>query len=203
MKKRALLFLCAVLALAGCKKTIVPEISLDERTAVLSCDGETSVVALSCNCTWTATSTSEDVTIDPAEGEGDASVRITVPANNTGVTRSIKATFTAKGTEKTATAKYVITQDAKPFVSFTTTSATVPANGGVLRIVLESNAEWVISADSDFLEITPKEGSYTQTISIEVLSCIYTGPENYIITASLKNDPSVKSIFTITLTEPV
>ena len=203
MKKRVLLFLCAALALCGCKKTIVPEISLDPRTSVLSPDGETAVTALACNCTWTAATSLDEVTVDPAEGEGDASVRITVPANNTGETRTVRVTFTAKGTEKTATAKYVVTQDAKPFVSFQTASATVPASGAVLRVVLESNAEWVLSADSDFLEITPKEGSCTQTISIDVWSCIYTGPEDYIITASLKNDPSVKSSFTITLTEPL
>ena len=203
MKKRALLFLCAVLALAGCKKTVVPEISLTPRNTVLSPDGETAVTAVTCNCTWTAVSSVEGVTVDPAEGEGDASVRITVPANNTGAIRTLRVTFTAQGTEKTATAKYVGTQDARPFVNFPTASATVPANGGVLRIVLESNAEWALSADSDCLEITPKEGSCTQTILIEVWSGIYTGPEDYIVTASLKNDPSVKSTFTITITEPV
>ena len=198
MKHSAYILLCLALAFAGCTKTVTPEISLSERTPILSPNGETAVVQVSCNCTWTASTDLDKVTIDPQEGEGDASVRITVPANKTGAIRSIRVTFTAKGTEKTATAKYIITQDAQPFIIFPTSTGTIGAGEGGLRVVLESNRAWTASVSNTGITVSPAEGSYTQTLSMNVPANTTGAPVVHTVTVSLKDDPAVKTVFTLT-----
>ena len=192
------LLFCAALALFGCKKTITPEISLSERTINLSPDGGTAVTEVTCNCNWTTTSDLETVVIDPVEGDGDATVRMTVPANNTGAIRTVRVTFTAHGTEKTATAKFVFTQDALPFVSFPIATGTIGAEGGGLRVVLESNAEWTTTVSGTGITVAPASESYTQTLSVTVPANTTGAPVVHTITAALKNDASVKSVFTLT-----
>ena len=198
MKKRARILFCVALAFFGCTKTITPEISLSERTAVLSPDGATAVTEVTCNCNWTATSDLETVTIDPPEADGDASVRITVPANNTGAIRTLRVTFSAKGTEKTATAKYVITQDAQPYLSFPTATGTIGAAGGGLRVVLESNGEWTTTVSDTGITVDPASNSYTQTLALTVPANTTGAPIVHTVMASLVKDASVKSTYTLT-----
>ena len=192
------LLLFVALALFGCNKTITPEISLGERTAVLTPEGGTVTTELTCNCNWTTTSDLETVVIDPVEGDGDATVRMTVPANNTGVIRTVRVTFTAHGTEKTATAKFVFTQDALPFVSFPVAAGTIGVDGGGLRVVLESNAEWTTTLSNTGITVSPASESYTQTLSLTVPANTTGAPVVHTVTAALKNDASVKSVFTLT-----
>lgn len=198
MKHNAYLLLCLALAFTGCTKTITPEISLSERTPIISPNGETTVTQVTCNCTWKAAADLETVTIDPAEGEGDASVRITVPANKTGATRAIRVTFTAKGTEKSTTVKCIITQDAQPFVNFPTAAGTIGAGESGLRVVLESNAAWTSTVSATGISVSPAEGSYTQTLSMNVPANTTGAPVVHTVTVSLKDDPTVKTVFTLT-----
>ena len=190
--------LCAALMLFGCKKTIVPEISLSETAVVLSPDGATGTTEVTCNCTWSTTTSLETITVDPAEGEGDATVRITIPANNTGAIRTLRVTFSAKGTEKTATAKYVITQDAQPYLSFPTATGTIGAAGGGLRVVLESNGEWTTTVSNTGITVDPASNSYTQTLALTVPANTTGAPIVHTVTASLVKDASVKSTYTLT-----
>lgn len=198
MKHSAYLLLCLALAFAGCTKTVTPEISLSERTPVVSPDGETAVVQVTCNCTWTAAADLETVTVDPPQGDGDAAVRITVPANNTGVIRSVRVTFTAKGTEKNATVKCILTQDARSFVNFPTATGTIGAGEGGLRVLLESNAAWTSTVSATGISVSPAEGSYTQTLSLDVPANTTGAPVVHTVTVSLKDDPAVKTVFTLT-----
>lgn len=198
MNIRIFLPLCAILALTACNKKIVPEISLEERTATISCDGGSASTTLTCNCTWTTTTSLETITVDPLEGDGDATVHITVPANNTGSIRSLRITFKAQGTEKTATAKFVITQDAQPFVSFATEALTIDAAGGGRQIVLESNDEWSTTLSDTGITVSPASGSYTQTLLVTVPANTTGAPVVHTVTAALVRDASVKSTFTLT-----
>ena len=196
--KKILLPLCILLALSGCKKTIVPEISLSEKNVVLSPDGATGTTEVTCNCTWTTTTSLETITVDPAEGEGDATVRITIPANNTGAIRTLRVTFTAKGTEKTATAKYVVTQDSQPYLNFPNATGTISAAGGGLRVVLESNEQWTTTVSNTGIAVDPASGSYTQTLALTVPANTTGAPVIHTVTAALVKDASVKSTFTLT-----
>ena len=198
MKIRVLPILISVLALFACDKTIDPEISLAEGTAVMDRDGGTAVVSLSCNCDWTAETGVEGVLIDPAAGNGDASVTVTVPANEDGETKSIRITFTAQGTEKTATAKFVITQAARPFVLFPVASGTLPAAGGGLRILLESNDEWVATTSPTGISVTPESGTNSQTLAVSAGANTTGEPVVHTITVSLRKDSTVKTTYTLT-----
>ena len=198
MKIRILPLLMLLLALTACKKTVDPEISLDIRTATMGPAGGSATIVLTCNCTWTAASSQEGVTISPVTGEGDANVTVTVPKNTTGETRSIRITFTAKGTEKSATAKYAITQDANAIVNFPIATGTIDAAGGGGRIVLEANEAWTATVSATGITVTPDSGSLSETLSYTVPANTTGSPVVHTVTAALVSDPSVKTTFTLT-----
>lgn len=198
MKIRILIPLCAILALTACNTKIIPEISLDKATASVTSAGATEVLTLKCNCTWTATATAEDITVDPASGEEDATVRVIVPVNTTGTTRSIRVTFSAKGTEKTATAKFAITQDANPFVSFPTASGTLTAAGGGLQMTLEANEAWSATTSDTGISVSPTSGSASQTLTLTVPANTTGAPVVHTVTVALTGNPTVKATFTLT-----
>ena len=198
MKTRILSLLFILLALTACKKTIDPEISLDNRTASMGPDGGSATVALTSNCTWSAASSQDGVTISPVNGDGDASVTVTVPKNTTGETVSIRVTFTAKGTEKSATAKFVVTQTANAFVNFPVAAGTIGAAGGGGRIVLEANEAWTATVSATGIAVTPDSGLLSETLAYTVPANTTGSPVVHTVTVALVGDPSVKTTFTLT-----
>lgn len=198
MRTRILLPLCILLALTACKKTIDPKIALDRATATVASTGATETLSLTCNCSWTVAVSDDAVTVDPISGEEDATVRVTVPANTTGATRSIRVTFTAKGTEKSATAKFAVTQDANPFVNFPVAAGTLPAAGGGLQTTLEANEAWSATASATGITVSPASGDASQTLTLTVPANTTGAPVVHTVTVALTAHPAVTAVFTLT-----
>lgn len=198
MRTKILLPLCILLALTACKKTIDPKIALDRATASVASAGATETLSLTCNCSWTAAVSNEVITVDPLSGEGDATVRVTIPANTTGETRSLRVTFTAKGTEKSATAKFAVTQEANPFVQFPTATGTLTAAGGGLQTALEANEAWSATPSATGITVSPASGNASQTLTLTVPANTTGAPVVHTVTVALTAHPAVTAIFTLT-----
>ncbi|MCR5139410.1 MAG: hypothetical protein K6B45_04520 [Bacteroidaceae bacterium] len=130
---------------------------------VASDGGELSLeVYVSDNLPWQATTTDSWVTLSQTSGKGNATIKLTVLANETGEVR--QATVTIKAREKSASV--TITQEASPTFSVTPTSLSFGSEGGAKSLTITSNQVWNVSTLDWWLTLSVSYGSGDGTLSV-------------------------------------
>ena len=97
------------------------------------------------NTDWTISNTSDWLTIEPAEGNGNASVTLTASASDVYDDRN--TVITVKAGDKTET--FTVTQKYAEALLVTKNKFDVPQEGGDFTIEIQSNISYEIQIDSD------------------------------------------------------
>ncbi len=199
--KRFLAIISAVAVLTACDDIVTPNASIEPRSVAMDCNGGTSVFALTCNTTWTASCDYEDVKIHPSEGDGNASVTVTVPPSIYEETQVIRISVVAANdeTESTYTARHIITLEAKPFLRLARTDGYVSPDGGGVRLDVYSNKAWSVKAEpADFVTLSQTEGENNASLTVTVPENNTGSARSSHITLSLKDVPGVSAEYTLT-----
>jgi hypothetical protein len=113
---------------------------------------------LTSNISWTATSNQAWLTVDPASGNGNASLQMTASANTTFVSRTATVTVSAAGVPDQV---ITIVQDAAVpavAVSATTLSIAAPANS-TKSFDITANTTWTVTSSAAWLTANLASGS--------------------------------------------
>lgn len=147
MKFKSLLFasLCIAVAAVACKQPEQPQeektVSVSTQEVNISTAGGEQTVNIKSNAAWTAVSSVDWIAVNPAQGNGDASVRVSVtpnegPAGNAAQARSGIVTVKVEGKEVT----FKVSQKAEEIVfAVTGDTAQFSADGGTLKVKVEYN----------------------------------------------------------------
>ena len=121
------------------------------------------------NTDWTISNTSDWLTIEPTEGNGNASVTLTASASDVYDDRN--TVITVKAGDKTET--FTVTQKYAEALLVTKNKFDIPQEGGDFTIEIQSNISYEIQIDSDsqsWISEAPQSKAlttYTHTFSVE------------------------------------
>jgi len=197
MNKILSLLLATGLILCSCNKSVTPTISLAQTSVHFPHTGGTTKAEVTCNCSWVADCEYEGVMIAPTSYNGSCNVSVTVPPSTSKVTEPVTVTFTATSGESTATKKFTVTLEPKPYIEIPQASATIyvaaTASGVILNI--ESNAEWkyLYNSGNKDLTIKPQSGTYSQEVLISFPDATRSTNKTFNLTFQLTEDTSTKA----------
>lgn len=153
---------------AGCnKEKEEPTLSVAPTSITAKAEATTSSVKVSSNSGWTVKSSESWVTVSPAQGNGDATVSVTVAENTVASAREATLTFSC-GT-KSATVK--VSQEAAvisgPYLAVTPSALTSTAAEAQLALAVTANTGWT-AAGPDWVTLTPARGDGDASITVTV-----------------------------------
>lgn len=158
MKRLTVMFFI-LLAIVSCKKNEPPTISVSPATATLTTDGGTVNATVTAGGTWTATCSTAGVTISPASAQGNSPVSISVPANTTGMSRTIEVKFTCQdgGNNTTVTISQEFYEEP---VSITVSDCPEKWDfaGDTVKVTVNSNYPWKSVMSGEGFSRTPETG---------------------------------------------
>ena len=163
----------AVIAmLTSCEKELEPDATITPRLVSMENCGGKSVFHLECNTTWTATCEDEGVIIEPASGDGDATVTVTVPPSTYIETHDIIIKVVAKqeGSSSSHVARHIITLDSKPFILLSQESGYVSPDGGGIRFGITSNGTWTATISDAIagMTVTPASATWNSDVTVSL-----------------------------------
>lgn len=121
------------------------------------------------NTNWTISNSSDWLTIEPTEGNGNASITLTATASD--VYEDRNTVITVKAEDKTET--FTVTQKYAEALLVTKNKFDIPQEGGDFTIEIQSNISYEIQIDSDsqsWISEAPQSKAlttYTHTFSVE------------------------------------
>jgi len=139
----------------------------------LSDDAVTDTTAIFANIAWTAVSSDSWLTISPASGTNNGTLRLTAPENTSKEGRTATVTLSSGAIKRTVS----VTQEGKYF-SLKPTTATInhAAAGGTHSVTLATNDSWTASHTSTWMQLSQSSGSSAATV-------VMTTPSNTSIVA--------------------
>jgi|GEM_PF-3992061 len=168
MKKFAFIFaaIACIGIVAGCnKEKEEPTLSVAPTSITAKAEATTSSVKVSSNSGWTVKSSESWVTVSPVQGNGDATVSVTVAENTVASAREATLTFSC-GT-KSATVK--VSQEAAvisgPYLAVTPSALTSTAAEAQLALAVTANTAWT-AAGPDWVTLTPARGDGDASITV-------------------------------------
>ena len=168
-------FVFITIIIEGCGATSVTQVtgpgavrcatSLSAAAGSLPSTGGAVTVSVSAarECGWTATSDTAWATVSPSTGQGDASVTVTVAANDRGVSRSTAITINDQ--------RVAISQDAAPcHFTLGSTDAHVPSTGGTVSVAVTATPEcgWTVEGGAAWIHPVPKTGTGNSSVLLTV-----------------------------------
>ena len=192
-----------VLLLSACTTTVTPTIKIQPASSQMDYKGGQTTVYVSSNTFWTASCDVEGVTVEPASGfmSGIEPVVITVPESTSATTQTIRISFVAQeeGSSSKSNGKHWVTLASKPWIGFAETTGTIPAEGGGIRVRLESSRPWkVLSKSISQAEVSPAAADATTILAISLPRNDTGAQRELTVTCVLTEDASVKAAFTVT-----
>lgn len=191
-----------VLLVSACTTTVTPTIKVQPASSQMDFHGGQTTVYVSSNTFWTASCEAEGVTVEPASGfmSGIEPVVITIPESTSAVTQTIRVSFVAQeegGTSK-STGKHWVTLASRPWIGFAEDSATIPAEGGGIRVRIEASRPWKVASSSiSQAEVTPAAADGTTILSVSLPRNDTGATRALTLTCALQEDASVKAVFTV------
>jgi hypothetical protein len=127
-------------------------LSIDKTTLSFEKDGSSQSIAVTSNIGWSVYNTADWITLDRSDGTGNGTVNVTATANTTTAQRT--ATITVTG--GALTRQVSVTQDAgDATLSIDITTLSFEKDGGGENIVVTSNTTWSVSANADWVSLSP------------------------------------------------
>ena len=140
-----------------------PTFSVFPESLSFSAEGGSASVAISSNQSWTATTSDAWFSISSAEGEGDATLSLTVVANTSTDSRS--GTVTLKAGDSSYTVS--ISQEGEdPILTISPESLSFSADGGNKSITVTSNLSWTATSSDAWLTVSSSSGEGDATLSV-------------------------------------
>lgn len=157
MKKLITLSMTALAALAlvfSCTKQEVVELTVSPLTVNFDVAGGEQTVAITCNDHWTVTKDADWITIGTDKGDGNGSVKITVPENKALNTREGTVTVAAGEVKRTVS---VAQLGKKPVLTVSPDALNASDEGGVLELTVTSNVEWTLTIPEDAIWVSAEK----------------------------------------------
>ncbi|MBR2166229.1 MAG: Ig-like domain-containing protein [Paludibacteraceae bacterium] len=117
--------------------------------------GGTYTITVTSNRAWTAVCEKAWATVSPAEGNGDATVTVTVEANTEVAADAQTITFTAGLMKKTVTVNRAGYQKICP-ITLNITEKEMPVEGGSFYVQVESETAWNVTCEKDWVTFSGK-----------------------------------------------
>ena len=145
-----------------------PVLGIEISPSVLEfvCTGETKTVAITTEDAWTASTTAEWIGLDQSEGQGDATVSVTLGENPEFVQRQATVAFVTAGGVQTT---LIVRQEASPdphFLEVSPLSFQFGKDGGEAEINIGCDTDWIIGLACDWLSVSQYEGTGNATVSL-------------------------------------
>ncbi len=152
--------------------TIVPMLSIDVPNHTLQFDDAagTKTVNITANVAWTITCDADWLSVTPASGNGNASLSVTVQANDSFIARNaIVFIQSIIGTVRL----YVVQSGHEAIIQLGMDELHVPLIGGQYTVNVTANQLWKVTS-SEWISCSPPEGSGNGSIVITVTPCTLT-----------------------------
>lgn len=186
MKKSIYLLMALSLTVLSCKENggeeVTPSIEIDKTEISVSAEAATQTFSITSNTAWTVNASADWITVDPAKGEGNATVTVSIAENTIAKERtgSININSTAKRLSvavKQAAAEIVVEtkiteiKSAEDFVTVGNTMFTYEPTD-----VISLEADITISAPMDSLKVVFDGKGHTITLNYETTDAATTDP---------------------------
>ena len=165
-KMRCLLAaIVALVVMAGCAKKV--DVALSTSTLNIAAEGESVEVTLTSNGDWTIDACPEWLTVNPTSGNGNATLTLTAPLNDTEATRSGEMHVSTKDNAATLT----VTQEAveKDYIIVSPELIESEAEGGTFTLTVSSNCDWRANTSADWVSCEPAGGNGNETVTVTLL----------------------------------
>lgn len=144
------------------------------------CTGETKSVAITTEDSWTASTTAEWIGLDQTEGQGDATVSLTIGENPEYVQRQASVAFVTTGGVH---ANLIVRQEASPdphFLEVSPLSFQFGKEGGEAEITIGCDTDWVIDLACDWLTVSQYDGTGNATVGLIAEPNVLMEPRTFI-----------------------
>ena len=204
MKKlHYILFIAAIaLAATGCHKKLTPELEIVPSSQSGDYRGGVFDFQVKCNTVWSveeSDSTIEPSDFAPVSGEGDGTLTIKVPENDSKSAVQVRLRIKAEGDETNLYEYVIVTLSGKPFIEVDNSSVELPAAGGGRLVHISASSSWnakgitvtKAGTNDSWCNATALEadGNIELNLSADVNDSGNTRFARF--TLSLDNDPSV------------
>ena len=125
-----------------------------------------STLTISTNKNWVAVDNADWLTLSPESGSNNGIVTAAYTENPDTIQRTVKITAAVNGIIDSVT----ITQEAKSFLTISSPHLVLPRNSGSTTLVIESNTDWQLNEELDWLSLSKNIGSNSETIIVNYSS---------------------------------
>jgi len=146
--------LATLVLVFSCTKQEVVELTVSPLTVNFDVAGGEQTVAITCNDHWTVTKDADWITIGTDKGDGNGSVKITVPENKALDTREGTVTVAAGEVKRTVS---VAQLGKKPVLTVSPDALNASDEGGVLELTVTSNVEWTLTIPEDAIWVSAEK----------------------------------------------
>ena len=140
-----------------------PTFNVSPESLSFTAEGGSASVTISSNQSWTATTSDAWFSISSAEGEGDATLSLTVVANTSTDSRS--GTVTLKAGDSSYTVS-VSQEGEDPILTISPESLSFSADGGNKSITVTSNLSWTATSSDAWLTLSNSSGEGDATLTV-------------------------------------
>lgn len=125
--------------------------------------------AVECSTSWQVTTNVSGVTITPSSGSGNATVRVSFPANTSSSIVSIPLTFqTTSGTAITKSATIKQSAASSATISVTPTSLDIDPAGETKTVAVTASDPWVATKSASWITLSDTSGSAGSGIQVGI-----------------------------------
>jgi len=155
--------------------------SVGETNVALSGQGEAKSISVTANCAWRATCSSDWITLNPASGNSNAVMTVSAQANPS-VTSDRSATITVSTDDGLTRTIHLRQEKNNETLTLNTDSIAFTAAGDTKAFVIESNAQWSILGQEEWLALSKTSGEGNDQISVSVVPNVSEDDRKAILT---------------------
>lgn len=157
MMKKILTLLFATAALVACSEE--PTVSIDKEVVEIDFTGGSVDFNVDANFPWEILCNNDTLlTLSQANGEGPATVKVTVKPNTSEKDNDFYITVVAHGKERDALKTFQISQPAPAYIKFNKSIYVVEYTGEKASFSVSGNNPWAITCDASDVEVEPLSG---------------------------------------------
>lgn len=163
---KAFLAVAAGALLFSCQKTPVTELSVSPIAVNFEAAASENTVSVTCNDAWTASTSADWISLSPASGNGNGTIKISVKANEAFSDRN--ADVTVKAGDKSATIK-VGQISLAPSLIVDLEKIDAEAGGGEFELTITSNTDWTVAVpENDWVTLDKTSGKGSGKVKVTV-----------------------------------
>ena len=160
--------------------------------ATFEAGGGSASLSFSATVAWSASSGATWCTVSPASGAaGSTSVTLTTAKNDTFNERTATVTLQAGTAKKTVSVKQ---RGQTPYVTVEPESLTFDDKGGAKSVTVKSNTSWKVSANAEWLTVTPANGTGDGTVTVQVVENPLAATRNGQLVVTTTDGSVVKNV---------